>query len=125
MTDRAMQTNFYLKIDGSDAAVDLITNIEQISVESSLHLPAVATLVIYDPKLHWVDSDSLVPGKELTISAKADRTIKLLFDGEIVEIEPDFSAERQVLVVRAFDRLHRLLAGPPPRSVFYCNGGRP
>jgi phage protein D/phage baseplate assembly protein gpV len=118
-----MQTNFYLKIDGSDASVDLVADIEQISVESSLHLPAVATLVIYDPKLRWVDSDCLAPGKELTISAKVDRTIKLLFDGEIVEIEPDFSAERQVLVVRAFDRLHRLARGRYARSFINVSDG--
>lgn len=118
-----MQTNFYLKIDGSDAAVELVADIEQISVESSLHLPAVATLVIYDPKLCWVDSDSLMLGKALTITAKVDRTIKLLFDGEIVEIEPDFGAERQRLVVRAFDRLHRLARGRYARSFMNVSDG--
>jgi uncharacterized protein involved in type VI secretion and phage assembly len=118
-----MQTNFYLKIDGSDASVELVADIEQISVESSLHLPAMATLVIYDPKLRWVDSDSLVPGKALTITAKVDRTVKPLFDGEIVEIEPDFGAERQRLVVRAFDRLHRLARGRHARSFVNVSDG--
>jgi len=120
---QAIQTNFYIKIDGSDAAVELMADIEQISVESSLHLPAVATLVIYDPKLRWVDSDSLVPGKALTITAKIGRTSKLLFDGEIVEIEPDFGAQRQVLVVRAFDRLHRLARGRYARSFMNVSDG--
>jgi phage baseplate assembly protein gpV len=124
MTDtQAMQTNFYLKIDGSDASVELVADIEQICVESSLHLPAVATLVIYDPKLRWVDSDSLVPGKALTITAKVGRTIKPLFDGEIVEIEPDFGSQRQLLVVRAFDRLHRLARGRYARSFMNVSDG--
>src|SRR5207244_13589829 len=85
-------------------------------VENSLHVTDVATLVRHDTRLHWIDEDSLAPGKVIQISAKVERQEKLLFDGEIVEIEPDFEPSTQRLMVRAFDRLHRLARGRHVRS---------
>ena len=64
-----------------------------MTIETSLHLPDVATLILHDPSLHWIDDASLEPGTPMEISAKADKSTKTIFDGEIVEIEPDFGPE--------------------------------
>lgn len=117
------QTNFYIKIEGSDAPADLFNSLEQVTVESSLHLPAVATLTIHDPNLRWVDFANLAPGKALKIDVKVGRASKPLFDGEIVELEPDFGAQHQRLVVRAFDRLHRLARGRYARTFLNVTDG--
>src|SRR5262245_23343842 len=91
----------------------------ELNVENSLHMPDVATLVLNDPRLHWIDDTALTPGKAIEVSATATAEgsrPKLVFDGEIVEIEPDFGTSTHHLIVRAFDRLHRLSRGRFVRS---------
>ena len=46
-----------------------------------------------------------------------------LFDGEIVELEPDFAEDTHRLIVRAFDRLHRLSRGRHVRSFLNVSDG--
>src|SRR5579863_291845 len=111
-----LMSHFYVKIDGADASDEFTRDLLEITVENSLHLPDVATLVLHDTRLHWIDDASMVPGKVIQISAKTTRQEKVLFDGEIVEIEPDFDPGAQQLIIRAFDRLHRLARGRHVRS---------
>jgi uncharacterized protein involved in type VI secretion and phage assembly len=107
-------SHFYIKLNGQDAPEELRRVVETISVESSLHLPDVATIIVNDPSLKWIDDANLEPGKELIITTKeavdvgAQANEKVIFDGEIVEVEPEFGASTQRLTIRAFDRLHRL-----------------
>ena len=114
----ALLSHFYLRIDGVGETVlqEMTGDLVSITVESSLHLPDVATVVLHDTRLKWIDDAALEPGKALKVSAKASGAEGDLFDGEIVEIEPDFAAHTQRLVVRAFDRLHRLSRGRHVRS---------
>ena len=109
-------SQFYIKISGQEASEDMMRNLVEATVESSLHLPDVATLVLHDPNGTWVDDDTLAPGKPLTIDAKAGDAKSQLFDGEIVELESDFTPGERRVVVRAFDRLHRLSRGRHVRS---------
>ena len=109
-------SQFYVKLDGSDAAEDFMRDLTEITVENSLHLPDVATLVLHDPHLRWIDADSLAPGRSVKISARHASGEKPIFDGEIVELEPDFHPSTQILTVRAFDRMHRLSRGQHLRS---------
>ncbi|RAQ97522.1 VgrG-related protein [Thermogemmatispora tikiterensis] len=105
-----------IKIGGADVSPDFMSDLLEVTIENSLHLPDVATIVLHDTRLHWIDDNSLLPGKSVQIEAHSGRQTKLLFDGEIVEIEPSFDASNQQLVIRAFDRLHRLGRGSRVRS---------
>lgn len=109
-------SQIFVQIDGAEVTDELMGDLLEVIVENSLHLPDVATLVFHDARLHWIDDASLIPGKAIRVSAKTGRQEKLLFDGEIVEIEPDFEPSTQQLRVRAFDRLHRLSRGRHVRS---------
>jgi phage protein D/phage baseplate assembly protein gpV len=109
-------SQLYVKIEDIDAPESLMHDLLETTIETSLHLPDVATMILNDPRLHWIDDASLAPGKTLKISAKANGNDAPLFEGEIVELEPDFSPSTQRLVVRAFDRLHRLSRGRHVRS---------
>src|SRR5713226_4268648 len=91
------------------------------TVESSLHLPDSATLTMHDPGGKWVDHADFAPGKTLEISAKVGKKQHPLFDGEIVEIESDYFPGDRRVVVRAFDRLHRLARGRHVRSFLNAN----
>lgn len=111
-----LSSHFYLTLGGKQAPEPLMRDLQAVTVENSLHLPDVATLVLLDPRLHWIDDASLEPGTTLVIATRVGRNEQSVFDGEIVEIEPDFEPGVQRLVVRAFDRLHRLARGRHVRS---------
>src|SRR5918993_937009 len=106
----------YVRIAGADAPDELARDIIEISIESSLHLPDMATIVLYDTRRHWIDERLVSPGTELMIAARGANGEEVLFDGEIVELEPEFEVSRQYLTVRAFDRLHRLARGRHVRT---------
>jgi len=76
----------------------------------------MATLVLYDQKLTWIDDERLAPGKTLKILFSIGTQRQTVFDGEIVEIEPNFDKQIQRLIIRAFDRMHRLARGQQARS---------
>ena len=109
-------SQFYIKIAGQQASGDLMHALVTATVESSLHLPDAATLTMHDPGGKWVDYAEFAPGKTLEISAKVGKKQHPLFDGEIVEIESDFFPGDRRVIVRAFDRLHRLARGRHVRS---------
>lgn len=98
----------YITIGNSSVDAAFMHAIEHITVESSLHLPDVATIALHDPQLRWVDSTMLDPGASLKIAARMGRQEETIFDGEIVELEPVYLTGTQRLTVRAFDRMHRL-----------------
>ena len=100
-----------------------MTNLVEATVENSLHLPDVATLTFHDPDGKWVDDANVAPGKGITISSKVGDTTHQLFDGEVVELESDFFPGERRVVVRAFDRLHRLARGRHVRSFVNMSDG--
>jgi phage protein D/phage baseplate assembly protein gpV len=102
--------HFYLYFDGaldSEMQDDLLS----VTIESSLHLPDTATLVLNDPQLKWVDHDKVMPGKQLKIQAESGGGPATVFEGELVELEPHFEPEGMKLTIRAFDKMHRLTRG--------------
>ncbi|HTI52454.1 MAG TPA: VgrG-related protein [Planctomycetaceae bacterium] len=109
----------HVKIDGNYVSEEFMQAVVEVSVESSLHMPDVTTIVLHDPKLRWIDDPLVAPGKAveiLTTATSAQSQSRPVFDGEIVEIEPDFAQGTQHLAIRAFDRLHRLGRGRMIRS---------
>jgi uncharacterized protein involved in type VI secretion and phage assembly len=116
MSDNRHVADLYLKLGGADAPRELIGDVLEIMVENSLHLPDVATIVLNDRQLKWVDDSRLAPGVLIEVSARHGRMTESIFDGEIVEIEPQFEAEGLKVTVRAFDRLHRLGRGKHTRT---------
>jgi phage protein D len=111
-----LQSQFYITINGTEAQSEFMRDLERVTVETSLHLPDMATLVLHDPKLHWVDHPDIEPGVPILIAASAGAGESPIFDGEIVEIEPEYTAGAQLMVIRALDRLHRLARGSHVRS---------
>src|SRR5437660_12544331 len=94
-------SQIYVKIDGADPPEGFMRDLLEVTVENSLHLPDVATLVLHDARLHCHDEDSLSPGKTIQDTHRVERQQKRLLDGEIVEIELDFEATKRVVRVLA------------------------
>jgi phage protein D len=108
-----------VRLDRRRVPEEFMSSLAEITVENSLHMPDVATVVLNDPGLRWIDDPLLTPGTTLEIHALGSRgatTGRPVFDGEIVELEPEFGAKTHRLTVRAFDRLHRLARGRLVRS---------
>jgi phage protein D len=111
-----LYSDIALKLNGTDAPTKFLLDVIEFTVENSLHLPDVATLVLHDAALHWIDDSSVMPGVTLEIQAKVGTTTHKIFDGEIVELEANFERGTQQLTIRAFDRMHRLARGRRARS---------
>jgi len=115
----SLLSQVHIKIDGTYVSEEFMHALLEVNVESSLHMADVATLVLHDPKLKWIDDSTIAPGKALEIHTKATpekSKAHPIFDGEFVEVEPQFGNGTQHLIVRAFDRLHRLGRGRFVRS---------
>jgi uncharacterized protein involved in type VI secretion and phage assembly len=118
MPDAALEalSHFYLKLNGQQAPSELQSDLIEVHVESSLHLPDAATLVFNDLQMKWLDHDDFLPGKALEIEGETGSGRDVIFRGEIVEIEPHLSADGEKILIRAFDKLHRLTRGRYVRS---------
>ncbi len=122
MPDKAEQllSHFFLKLEsfggGSDTPDEIAKDLVEVRVESSLHLPDVTVIVLNDPSLKWVDDERLEPGKPVQVFARFTKREQKIFDGEIIEMEPDYRTETMQLTIRAFDRLHALMRGRRARS---------
>ena len=113
-----------LKVGGS-AQADMLKDLISVTVDSSLYLPSMLTVELFDDELTWVDSSKIDLGKAVEISfeeqEEPDSTdtplTKVLFQGEITSIEPRFAENgRSTLVFRAYDQSHRLHRGKQSRT---------
>ncbi|MBH8560910.1 VgrG-related protein [Nostoc sp. CENA67] len=122
-----------LQIDGANASTDLLNDILQISVEESLHLPGMFTLVIkndYFPGRTedetWRHQSLFAIGKKIKIGFVSSTTENVDFetaeqeyvlDGEITAIETEFTEKSQApIIIRGYDISHRLHRGRYNRS---------
>lgn len=120
----------YLEIGGKAAPDELMNDLQQLSVEESLHLPAAFTIVLENPYYSdtspWRFDDYFTLGQTLRIGFEASQTndqdlatstMSYLIQGEITGIESHFSAESQApIIVRGYDTSHRLHRGRHNRS---------
>jgi phage protein D/phage baseplate assembly protein gpV len=116
-------SQFYIKLSGADITAAMQHAIIEVRVEDSLHLPDVATITLADTDGRWVDDANLEPGRAIVIRAKAGPTEADLFDGEIVEVESHYTLGGRRLIVRAFDRMHRLARGRKVKSFMQVTDG--
>ena len=121
MPDTSLLAHFYLKLGGSDAPEDLMQDLGNVEVDDSLHLPDMFTIQVRDPHLKWADSPLLKIGQEVEILARSagpdQATPKRLLVGEITTVEPDYPyGSAPVLMLRGYDRAHRLHRGHKTRS---------
>lgn len=125
--------DFSLKIDGTAASDPLIQDILQISVEESLHLPCMCTLIIRNTErsgreddTFWQHEKLFTVGKSLevgftsstTADSEFDKAVTgTLFKGEITALETQLTGGSQApIIIRAYDVSHRLHRGRTMRT---------
>lgn len=122
-----------LKVDNQAVGAAVLEDILQISVEESLHLPGMFTLVLRndyrpgaDADTVWKHRDLLAIGKAVELGFVSSTTEDTEFDdaaegvllkGEITAIETQFTRDAQApIIVRGYDASHRLHRGRQSRS---------
>lgn len=124
-----------LELGGEKAPPELLKDLLQITVEESLHLPAMFTMVVHNSYLPTNDKAEYQPwrheklfeiGKKVRIgfisSTTQDANFNLekegyLINGEITAIEVHFNTKSEApIIVRGYDTSHRLHRGRHNRS---------
>ncbi len=119
------KSNFTIKINGTDVSTDFQNDLLEVVVDSSLGMPAMCSIRLSDAGLKWMDDATLDLGKSLEVSAVLGEATSgttsnspvLLFKGEITALEPHFfSAGKSEMVIRGYDKSHRLHRGRKTRT---------
>ena len=98
-----------IKIGGQQVPKEFMDALAEAVVDSSLHLPSMFAILLNDLELEWVDDTLLDIGKEVEITMKQAEQQggqqATVIKGEIVALEPDFSAHGQTtLLIRGYDK---------------------
>ena len=114
---QGLQSEFIIAVDGTALANSVMEYLIDVVVEDDLAQPSMFVLRFHDPEFSLTDGAQFNPGKEVTISAKSPKSVsKVLLVGEVTSLEPEFSQYERTLVVRGYDRSHRLYRGRKTRT---------
>ncbi|MEH2394428.1 MAG: VgrG-related protein [Nostoc sp.] len=119
-----------IEIDGEKVTDQLVLDMLQVTIEESLHLPAMFTLVIYnryapthnEPEIKpWQHDPLFEIGKKVKVGFCSSTTLdpdfkeeieKILIEGEITGMEVNFEKDNRAdIIVRGYDFSHRLHRG--------------
>ncbi len=120
--DTKLMSQMYLKIGGKNASTEMMTDLKELVVDTSLHLPDMFTIYLADTTLTWVDSPEFTIGKEIDILGKEEAegsrpATNLISKGEITAIEPEMTEQGATnVVIRGYDKTHRLQRGKKTRT---------
>ena len=116
---------FRIMIDGADLDPTEMDFVHEIKITNWLRMPDVCTLQVGYPAgqlsglpFETLDDSKLEIGKELEVrmGSMGESTTQSLFTGEIVTVEPDFHAGGVAMVVRAYDKTHRMMRSRKQRA---------
>jgi len=115
--------DYEIKANGAKVSADVTGDIISINVEQALYLPSMAELrmLYFDPTTRtYPDStigNTFEIGNELEIKFGYVDNLTAVFKGEITAVEFSYpTGEIPGLVVRAYDKLHRLQRGRKVRA---------
>ncbi len=98
-----------IKVEGSYISTTTEDHLIDVVVEDDLHQPAMAVMRFHDPDFTLIDGTTFNLGKSIEIlAAKTASSTSSVFKGEVVSLEPEFTRSERALVVRCYDRSHRL-----------------
>ncbi|HEY0737783.1 MAG TPA: VgrG-related protein [Herpetosiphonaceae bacterium] len=107
----------FIKVDGSDLPVNVMHTLKDAVVEDDIAQPGMFVLRFHDPQMALIDGDQFKLGREIQVDG-ADRQGKRkpILVGEVTALEPELDQFDPVLIVRGYDRSHRLYRGRKTRT---------
>lgn len=111
--ERRLIAQIYAKVDGVPVEQELLREgLTRAIIESSAHLPDMATLQFHNTDLRLSEAERFKLGQELRIELGDQQLKREVFVGEVTDLELGFDTLGQTpLTVRAYDRAHRLHRG--------------
>ena len=78
MANTEYQTQCFVKIDGADVSKEIMADLIEVVVDSSLHLPDLFTIKVNEStvELKWVDDARFDIGKQVEISIKSGSELR-------------------------------------------------
>lgn len=108
---------FAIKVDGANLPDSVLDRLAEAVIEDDLAQPAMFTLRFYDPEFALIDGDQFKLGSEVMITSRNVRgQLVALLTGEVTALEPTLEQFRTELIVRGYDRSHRLYRGYKTRT---------
>jgi len=120
--DNPLVPSFDISVNGSPVSVDVHSHVVSLTVEDDAEWPSMFTMELaasidQDDPLAWVNDDTFAVGGAVEIKLGYADSLTTLFAGEITGLEPEFAFNKMpTLVVRGYDRRHRLTRGRRTRS---------
>ena len=121
-TDDRPVPAFGLRVGGLPLAPDAVAAVVAVSVAQDVDLPGMFTLrlIDWDPDLRratWSDSGLFDPGTAVEVSLGYVGALTTVLTGEITGLELEVEGgETPLVVVRGYDRRHRLMRGQLTRT---------
>jgi uncharacterized protein involved in type VI secretion and phage assembly len=115
--ERLHTGQFFIQVSGNDIAPEVMNALDDALVEDDLAQPAMFALRFNDPQLTFIDEGPFRLGAEVRLGAAgADGQRKTILVGEVTALEPEYKQNNMILVVRGYDRSHRLHRGSKTRT---------
>jgi phage protein D/phage baseplate assembly protein gpV len=118
-TEETLIRQLYVRVGGNELEAQVMTDLFRVEVDASLTLPDMCVLHLHDRNAALVDDGPFELGAELRVGVgdEQGRGDTVLFVGEITGLEPDYQRGMVAdLLVRAYDRSHRLHRGTQTRT---------
>jgi len=107
----------WVTVNGIALAQELLDDLSRAIIDSSVHLPDMAVLEFGNRALRWSEAKRFEVGQEVRIELGERDLKREVFVGEITCLELDINISGTTpLIVRAYDRSHRLHRGRFTRS---------
>jgi phage protein D/phage baseplate assembly protein gpV len=123
MPSTVFTPTFTVRIAGAELTEREANAVHEIKITDWLRLPDVCTVAVgyqADETRGFADLDgsAFKVGAELEVKlgSTEETTTQTLFKGEIVTVEPTFQAGHVAMVVRAYDRSHRMMRSRKQRT---------
>ena len=102
-----------IDVDGHPLAAEVERLVEALVVEDDLRLPDMVVLRLRDPGRDALERAGIRIGSELRVRASAagERDLQELIVAEVTGLGADFDGQGSRVVVRGYDRSHRLTRG--------------
>jgi uncharacterized protein len=113
---------FSLRINGAQMPVDAFADLISLRVVEDVDAMGMLALMIkgwdgVEMKVKWIDSDLFREGNPVEVKMGYRDRMEVVFNGEITGLEPEFpEAKPPTLLVRGYDRRHRLMRQRKTRS---------
>jgi phage protein D len=122
-TNKPLVPAFEVVVDGSPLPTDAAAHVVSVTVDEDLGLPGMFAVELLgtgdrDEEVPWLDDTTIFAvGSVVEVKLGYGDQVETLIIGEITGLEPAFSSDQpQSLMVRGFDRLHRLQRGRKTRT---------